>query len=46
MVDSTVAARINGFLRGYGKRYQLIEWLPTFKLSQASERVLLAAVNA
>jgi peptide-methionine (S)-S-oxide reductase len=45
MVDSTRAARLNGFLRGYGRRHELKALLSTLALSPRAEKLLLARVN-
>jgi peptide-methionine (S)-S-oxide reductase len=44
MVDSTTAARLNGYLSGNGRRRAFEALLPTLSLSEASARTLLARV--
>lgn len=44
MVDSTLAARLNGLLSGYGKRSELSRLFPLFALSPDAEQRLLARV--
>ena len=41
LVDSTAAARANGFVAGCGREEQLREELPTYGLSPDGERLLL-----
>lgn len=45
MVDSTAAARINGYLGGYGRRAQLEALAPKLGLTAASQSRLLARVS-
>ena len=45
MVDSTAAARINGYIGGHARRAAALEALPQLMLSADGERRLLARVN-
>ena len=44
-VNSTAAARINGYLGGYGTLEELLEDLPGFGLSQAAGKRLIEVVK-
>jgi len=45
-VNSTAAARVNGYLDGYGKIEDLIDELPGFGLSQAANKKLIEIVKS
>ncbi|OEH85302.1 hypothetical protein BHU72_04195 [Desulfuribacillus stibiiarsenatis] len=45
-VDSTVAARLNGYIAGYGNLPQLLLELPDWKLSDAAKKLLIVRVSS
>jgi hypothetical protein len=45
-VNSTAAARINGYLAGYGSYEMLLEEVKTFGLSESAQETLLKLVKS